>query len=111
MKNQEQKRKLLYNLLGKLPDRKRSVSGKAFYTQNCDGYLLEHIVLDLNGIEEVSAYLAKPAIEKEKFPVIVFNHAHGGKYELGKDEILLKKSALGGKSWADILTTSGLAVF
>jgi len=111
MKNQEQKRKLLYNLLGKLPDRKRSVSGKAFYTQNCDGYLLEHIVLDLNGIEEVSAYLAKPAIEKEKFPVIVFNHAHGGKYELGKDEILLKKSALGGKSWADILTSSGFAVF
>lgn len=111
MENQEQKRKLLYSLLGKLPDRKRPVSGEAFSIQDCEKYSLEHLTLDLNGIEKVPAYLAKPAVKKEKFPVIVFNHAHSGKYEVGKDEILLKKSALGGKSWVEILTSAGFAVF
>ncbi len=111
MKNQEQKRKLLYGLLGKLPDRRRSVSGNTFDVQDCETYSLERLVLDLNGMEQVPAYLVRPAKGEEKFPVIVFNHAHGGRYDLGKDEILLKQNALGGKSWAEVLTSSGFAVF
>lgn len=110
MENQHQKRKLLYSLLGKLPERKRSVSGRTFNIKKFDNFLLEQLVLDLNGIEEVPAYFIKPDEKKGKFPVIVFNHAHGSKYEIGKDEVLLKQNALGGASWAQILTENGFAV-
>ncbi len=67
-------------------------------------------MLELNGIEPVPAYLAKPLRKKGKLPVIIFNHAHGSRYEVGKDELILKQSALGGKSWAELLTDAGFAV-
>ncbi|MCX7705543.1 MAG: dienelactone hydrolase family protein [bacterium] len=110
MQDQDKKRKLLYDLLGKLPERNRPVSGEVFTFQKYETFILEQLVLDLNGIEPVPAYLAKPLLEKEKFPVIVFNHAHGGRYEIGKDELMLKQNALGGKSWAELLTSAGFAV-
>ncbi|MGB9642227.1 MAG: alpha/beta hydrolase, partial [Candidatus Ratteibacteria bacterium] len=110
MKNQEKARIRLYRLLGKLPDRNRQVSGRVLNTQKCENFILEQLVLDLNGIEPVPAYFVKPISPVKKFPVIVFNHAHGGRYEVGKDELLLKQNALSGKSWAEILTSQGFAV-
>lgn len=110
MKNQDRARSRLYKLLGKLPDRNRPVSGKMLNIRNCEDYVLEQLVLDLNGIEPVPAYFVKPVTDVKKFPVIVFNHAHGSKYDVGKDELLLKQNALSGKSWAEILTSHGFAV-
>jgi len=110
MKNQEKARVRLYKLLGKLPDRNRQVSGKMLNNQKCENYIWEQLVLDLNGIEPVPAYFVKPISAARKFPVIVFNHAHGSRYEIGKDELLLKQNALSGKSWADLLTSHGFAV-
>jgi len=110
MKNQDRARSRLYKLLGKLPDRNRPVSGKMLNIRNCEDYVLEQLVLDLNGIEPVPAYFVKPVTDVKKFPVIVFNHAHGSKYDVGKDELLLKQNALSGKSWAEILTLNGFAV-
>lgn len=110
MLDQDEKRQKLYSLLGKLPDRKRSVSGEVFSVQECDSYILERLVLDLNGIEVVPGYLIKPLIKKEKFPIIIFNHAHGSRYEVGKDEVILKRDSLGGKSWAELLTSIGFAI-
>ncbi|MCM8806293.1 MAG: dienelactone hydrolase family protein [Candidatus Omnitrophica bacterium] len=110
MEDQKKQRDLLYSLLGKLPDRNRPVGGRAFGMENFKTYTLEHLVLDLNGIEPVPAYFVKPLKEKKKYPVIVFNHAHGGKYEIGKDELIISHPALSGKSWAEILTSNGFAV-
>ena len=43
-------------LLGDLPARDRPVSARPISEEECDGYLLETLVLDLNGVEEVPAY-------------------------------------------------------
>ena len=55
-----QRRRELYGLLGELPDRKRPIAGKKRKEEERDGYVLETWYLDLNGIETVPAYLARP---------------------------------------------------
>src|SRR5881397_1409581 len=54
------RRRELYGLLGELPDRKRPIAGKKRKEEERDGYVLETWDLDLNGIESVPAYLARP---------------------------------------------------
>ncbi len=56
----EARRRELYALLGDLPDRRRPIGGKKRGEEERDGYILETWDLDLNGIETVPAYLARP---------------------------------------------------
>jgi hypothetical protein len=42
--------------------------------------------------------------------VILYNHAHGGDYVLGKDELLLGRKALLAPNYAEALTSEGYAV-
>jgi dienelactone hydrolase len=42
--------------------------------------------------------------------VVLYNHAHGGDYVLGKDELLAGRSALQAPPYADALTARGYAV-
>ena len=56
----EDRRRELYALLGDLPDRQRPIGGKKRTEEERDGYVLETWDLDLNGIETVPAYLARP---------------------------------------------------
>ena len=46
---------------GRPPDRQRPIGGKKRSEEERDGYVLETWDLDLNGIETVPAYLARPA--------------------------------------------------
>lgn len=59
MNERNGKKKLLYSLFGKLPDRNRQVSGQIFSIQECENYLLEHLAVDFNGIESVPVRLEK----------------------------------------------------
>ena len=54
------RRRELYSLMGDLPDRQRPIGGKKRSEEERDGYILETWDLDLNGIETVPAYLARP---------------------------------------------------
>ncbi|HOX36618.1 MAG TPA: alpha/beta hydrolase family protein [Candidatus Brocadiia bacterium] len=101
------RRRQLYELLGDLPDRQRPISAKTVRTEKRDGYILEKLELDLNGIEAVPAYLARPEKLNAPAPVILYNHAHGGAYDIGKEEFIAGRKALQQPPYAKIITEHG----
>ncbi len=78
----------LYSLLGDLPPRDRPITAETLSTETRDGYVVEKLLLDLNGNQPVPAYFVRPANATGRIPVVLYNHAHGGNYKLGKDELL-----------------------
>jgi len=116
----EARRELLYSLLGDLPPKDRPVSGELIAREEREHYILEKLMLDLNGIEPVPAYFVLPKRQggasstgktsDSKPPVILFNHSHGGRYELGKDELLKGNTYLVDPPYAEALTKEGYAV-
>lgn len=101
------KREELYNLLGDLPARDRNVSAKTLTVEERENYILEKLILDLNGIEAVPAYFVKPKNCTEKTPTILFCHSHGGNYKLGKDELILGNVYMAAPDYASELTSRG----
>jgi dienelactone hydrolase len=77
----------LYGLLGDLPPRDRPLGTQLVSSEARDGLVIEHLRLDLNGDEPVTAYYVRPAGASGRLPVVLYNHAHGGNYPLGKDEL------------------------
>lgn len=102
-------REALYGLLGDLPSRQRAMTVEVVAVQEADSYLLETLRLDLNGVEQVPAYFVKPKRATGRVPCLLYNHAHGGDYQLGKDELLFGRKALQSPPYADALTASGYA--
>lgn len=100
----------LYALLGDLPARDRPIGSRVHDEVDYGSYTVERISLDLNGIEEVPAYFAVPKGARGRLPVVLYNHAHGGDYMLGKDELLLGRKALLAPAYAVALTAEGYAV-
>lgn len=100
-------REQLYALMGRLPDRRRPVRGAKRGEETRDGYVLETWDLDLNGIETVPAYIARPAKLTGRAPAIVFNHSHGGGYKIGKLEFVDGRSYLQPVPYAKALTDRG----
>lgn len=84
-------REKLYSLLGDLPDPNRPISARLIDEKDCGSYILEDLILDLNGIEPVPAYVAKPKNISGKCPGIIYNHYHGGLYNLGRKEFITNK--------------------
>jgi acetyl esterase/lipase len=107
--NQEEQRKTLYSLLGDLPDRSREIGTTKVAEEASGAYVLEKLVLDLNGIEPVPAYLVRPRHQQGPVPAVLYNHAHGGNYELGKDELLSGRDALQKPPYAEALVQNGYA--
>ncbi|RAP74650.1 dienelactone hydrolase family protein [Paenibacillus montanisoli] len=110
VETKEEQRARLYSLLGDLPNGLNApVSSRTVYTESRDGYTVEKLVLDLNGEEEVPAYFVRPNEGKGPFPTLLFHHSHGGRYELGKDELLKGNTYLQEPCYADALTGAGYA--
>ncbi len=107
MDGQISRRQELYHLLGDLPDRDRPIGAEVLKVEERDGYVLETLVLDLNGIEQVPAYLALPLEVTGPLPAVLFNHAHGGRYDIGKEELVAGRDALQDPPYAKALTELG----
>ena len=103
----EARRRELYALMGDLPPRDRAIAGKKRSEAERDGYVLETWDLDLNGIEPVPAYLARPKQATGRRPAVVFNHSHGGGYKIGKQEFVDGRSYLQPVPYAKELTDLG----
>src|SRR5690349_453479 len=103
----EERRRELYGLMGELPDRRRPIGGTKKLEDVRDGYVLETWELDLNGIEPVPAYVARPRNASGRIPGIVFNHSHGGGYKIGKLEFVDGRSYLQPVPYAKALTDLG----
>jgi len=97
----------LYELLGDLPDRTRPVHGRQRAEVVRDGYVLETWDLDLNGLETVPAYVARPRSARGRRPAVVFNHSHGGNYAIGKTEFVEGREYLQPEPYARALTDLG----
>lgn len=104
------KRRELYSLLGDLPPQDYRVSANLVSVQETESYLIEKLELDLNGLERVPAYFVKPKNAQGPLPCVLYNHAHGGNYALGKDELLAGRPSLQSPPYAEVLTASGYAV-
>lgn len=102
-------RRRLYHLLGALPSREGALSVHTVAKEEHPHYLLEKLLLDFNESELVPAYFFKPK-SGEHFPAILYNHAHGNNYELGKDELLHGRPALQAPTYAEALTQAGCAI-
>lgn len=105
--NPQPLRRQLYALLGDLPPRQRRISCKLISSEEGPHYRLEKLVLDLNGIEPVPAYFVRPKTDA-RVPVVLYNHAHGGNYEIGKDELIEPRRGLQ-SPYAEELTRLGCA--
>lgn len=101
------RRRELYRLLGVLPDRNREISARTVSTEQRPAYILEKLELDLNGIEPVPAYFVRPKSFEGPIPAILYNHAHGGDYKLGKNEFLEGREALQSPPYAEVLASLG----
>lgn len=104
----ESRRKQLYGLLGDLPDRSRKVGAVKVFQQETPSYVLEELSLDLNGMEEVPAYFVRPLADDGKpRPTILYNHGHGGNYDMGKTELIDGRNSLQCPPYAEFLTGMG----
>jgi dienelactone hydrolase len=101
------RRARLYETLGDLPDRSRPISATKRDEVEKDGYVLESWVLDLNGLEPVPAFLARPKGRGRPAPAVVFDHSHGGGYDIGKKELVAGRSYLQPVPYAKALTDEG----
>jgi dienelactone hydrolase len=110
MDERQDRRAELYGLLGDLPPRDREIGAQCVAKEDRGSYRLEKLLLDLNGIEPVPAYLSLPHDTAEPVPAVLYNHAHGGNYVLGKDELLEGRPALQQPPYAELLTGMGYAV-
>lgn len=84
----QSERAKLYSLLGDLPERTAPITSQKIAEEKHGNFILEKLLLDLNGIEQVPAYFVKPTEHEGKLPLILFNHSHGGLYTQGKDELV-----------------------
>jgi acetyl esterase/lipase len=87
-KFQERRRKVLWSLLGDLPWQHKPAAPKLVSTEKHDGYTLQRLVLDLNGVEPVPALLLIPDKRQSPAPGMLYIHWHGGMYDLGKEQLL-----------------------
>ncbi|WP_322922966.1 dienelactone hydrolase family protein [Paenibacillus campi] len=99
----------LWQLLGDLPQ-PEPIGSELLERRQQDGYMLETVLLELNGLERVPASIALPLDGQAPYPLIVFNHSHGGNYTAGRRELLYSSAYLQEPSFASVLTGMGYAV-
>jgi dienelactone hydrolase len=85
---QERRRWELWGLLGDLPWDHKPGQPRVVSREKHEGYTLERLILDLNGLEPVPALLLIPDRRQKPAPGLLFIHWHAGEYDLGKEQLL-----------------------
>ena len=107
---QAETRALLLSLLGQRPADRGRVEAELIATEDRGSFVLESLVLHLNGMEPVPAYVTLPSkAEKKPYPVVLFDHSHGGRYTWGKRELLESAPYMQQVSYAEALAELGVA--
>ena len=86
--HQQERRQELWSLLGNLPWQSKPGPVKLVSTERQEGYTLERLVLDLNGVEPVPVLMLIPDKRQTPAPGLLFIHWHAGMYDLGKEQLL-----------------------
>lgn len=103
----EARRKDLYKLMGDLPPRDLPIRVESHGSTETPHYHLERLTLHLNGEEPVPAVFTRPLGPVTPRPAILFNHSHGGGYDIGKKEYLEGRSYLAPPPYAESLSKIG----
>jgi dienelactone hydrolase len=109
--NAAARRKQLYSLLGDLPDRKRPIRSTLIKSEEREHYVLEFLVLDLNGFEQVPAFFVRPKNARPPFRTVLYSHAHGGGHQIGKRELIELRDAIQSPVYGEELAKKGYASF
>lgn len=104
-----QRRNDLWRLLGPRPWREGGVVGERLTLTEHDDVVNERWCLQLNAEQPVPALLLRP---RDGAPrgVVLYCHAHGNHFDIGKDELLVGRPALQSPPYGEALTARGWAV-
>ncbi len=104
-----QRREDLWRLLGPRPWREVGVAGERLGSAPHGNSTVERWRLHLNAEQAVPALLLRP---RDVTPrgVVLYCHAHGNRFETGKDELLAGRPALQSPPYGEALTARGWAV-
>jgi len=102
----QKRRQELWNFLGDLPFAHKPKPPKLIKKEKREGYTLERLELDLNGIEPVPALLLNPDHKQNPAPGLLYIHSHGGHYVLGSEELLKGLDVL--PAYAPVCAEKGL---
>ncbi len=105
-------RRMLYDLLGDLPNEIQAPEAVLLSTEDHGNYTLEHLTLSLNGIEEVPAFFVRPNTEGTdggKYSAVLYFHSHGGHYDLGKRELTEGIEYMANPPYAEVFGSLGIA--
>ena len=105
----DEKRRRLFSLLGDLPRRAGVPAGRLCEATLHAGHDLELWSLDLNGREPVPALLVVPRGVAVR-GVVLYCHAHGNRFDIGKDELLTGRPAIAAPPYGAVLPAMGFAV-
>lgn len=103
--HQAARRAQLWSLLGDLPE-PNPPKATLKKTEQHPGFTLEHLDLDLNGLQTVPALLLLPDNRPEKAPAMLYNHWHGSDYNVGKMELLQGTRAM--EAYAPVYAERGI---
>jgi dienelactone hydrolase len=103
------RRHTLRELLGPVPSLDDVPDGLLLATQDLPSARLEHWRLRLNRDEAVPALLLLPKNQPPR-GLVLYNHAHGHNFAVGKDELLAGRPALQSPPYGEVLPGLGLAV-
>lgn len=68
-----------------------------------DGWVTEDLAFRIDGGDEISAWFLRPAKAPGPTPAVLYCHAHGGRYDIGRNEIFDGRAALQSPYAADLL--------
>lgn len=105
-RHQNVRRKKLLSLLGDLPTSHSPQPPRLVRKEQHDGYTLEYIDFDFNGIERVPGILLVPDKIRDKVPCMLYCHAHFGTYGTGKDELLNGRTVM--PAYAPVYAQKGI---
>lgn len=106
----DQARRDLWTLLGGPPRTSDpAILSRETVPSPFPGTVLDRLVLDLNGTEPVPAFFLRPA-DATRPPLVLYTHAHGNRYNLGKSELLEGRPALQSPPYGKAMTDAGYAV-
>ena len=103
------RRSRLRQLLGPPPALDDAPSGELLEVQLAPFARIEHWRLQLNCEEPVPALLLLPASGLSR-GLVVYCHAHGNRFDTGKDELLVGRPALQSPPYGELLPALGFAV-
>lgn len=104
-----ERRTALRRLLGPLPTLGEPPSGELLDVQATAFARIERWRLKLNREESVPALLLLP-VDRAPRGLVLYGHAHGNRFETGKDELLIGRPALQVPPYGEQLPPRGLAV-